>query len=73
MGPGMYTVSLGHQVTATLSDATAHWTNGSGWLNVSTWTSSVVAGTFEFTMHPVPGSTATGMRTITAGTFNLTF
>ena len=53
------------------------WANGvsggSGTVVVTAWTSTTAAGTFMFTLVPVPGSAATGNRTVAQGTFNVTY
>lgn len=46
---------------------------GSGSITLTTFTSTGASGTFAFTMVPVAGTGATANRTITEGTFNVTF
>ena len=46
---------------------------GSGSVTVTSVTASRIVGTFNFTLVPLSGSSATGNRTITNGTFDITF
>jgi hypothetical protein len=46
---------------------------GSGTITISSLTSTGASGTFSFSLVAVPGSGATGTKTITEGAFNVTF
>ena len=46
---------------------------GSGTITLTTLTNTTAAGTFSFTLAAVPGSGATGTKSITEGSFNVTF
>jgi hypothetical protein len=46
---------------------------GSGTITINTFSSTGAMGTFSFTMAAVPGTGATGTKSITDGTFNVTF
>ena len=45
---------------------------GSGSVTIATLTDTMATGTFSFTLIPVPGTTATGNRTV-SGSFSVTF
>lgn len=81
---GTYPVSnLALGINAWLNLGTATWqsagaTGGTGTLTFTTSTQSTAAGTFTFTLNPrtivpVPGNTATGIKAVTKGAFNITF
>src|SRR5687767_12134198 len=46
---------------------------GSGTITINTLTTTSASGTFSFTLAAVPGTGATGTKSITEGTFNVTF
>lgn len=46
---------------------------GSGTITVTSLTSTAASGTFSFSLVAVPGSAAAGTKSITEGTFNVTF
>ena len=46
---------------------------GSGTITINTLTTTTASGTFSFSLAAVAGSGATGTKTITEGTFNVTF
>ncbi len=46
---------------------------GSGTLTITSITSVGASGTFAFTLVPVPGSGASGTKSVTSGTFSVTF
>jgi hypothetical protein len=79
-GVGTYTIgqSIGMNANLTLvATGSPQWiaaaTMGSGTLNITTRTTNRVAGTFNFSMVPSPGGTATGTRNVTNGAFDVTF
>lgn len=76
-GPGTYVIGQSVGLNANLTAGGSVWvTNsgtGAGRLVVTTRTSSRIAGTFEFTMAAAPGSAATGSRSVTKGTFDVSF
>lgn len=51
----------------------ASTSGGSGTLTISTITATGATGTFQFTMPPTPGSGASGTRSVTNGSFTVTF
>jgi len=51
----------------------ANVTGGSGSVTVTSVSATRITGTFNFTAIPLPNSGATGNRTITNGTFDITF
>jgi hypothetical protein len=77
-GVRTYQVGVAVGLNANLSavaSPTQQWsavgTMGSGSITVTTRTATRVAGTFTFTMVPASGSTATGTRQVTNGTFDV--
>jgi len=75
-GPGTYAISTLSPTNATYTITGGGWvagvTGGSGSVVVTTRTATRVAGTFSFVMVPSSG-TASGNKTITQGSFDLTF
>ncbi len=76
--PGTYAVGPGNSGIAQLVQiitGTPTWTSslvgGSGTIVVTALTASRVAGTFSFSGAPSPGSSASGTRAVTNGTFDL--
>lgn len=51
----------------------ASTSGGSGTLTISTITATGATGTFQFTMQPTPGTGASGTRSVTNGSFTVTF
>lgn len=79
-GTGTWTIGgSGSSVgfNASLTSGTQQWVasviGGSGTLTITTRTANRVAGTFSFTMVPVPGTSTTGTRNVTNGQFDVTF
>lgn len=79
-GTGTWTIGGGGNsvgFNASLTSGTQQWVasviGGSGTLTITTRTANRVAGTFSFTMVPVPGTSTTGTRNITNGQFDVTF
>jgi len=60
-----------------VTPGTATWqaniTGGSGSVTIDTITATTATGRFSFVMIPVPGSGATGNKTVANGAFNVTF
>jgi hypothetical protein len=73
---GTQTITAVSPLNASLTQGSNGWhaslAQGSGTLVLTTLTNNSVAGTFTFTMLPVPGNPATGTKVVT-GSFNLTF
>lgn len=76
-GPGTYTISQIAPHNGIYVAGQAGWVasvvGGSGTITITTQTANRVAGTFSFTMIPSQGTTASGNKNITQGTFDLTF
>lgn len=77
-GPGTYAVGLTDPTSGILTQGGgATWeallSTGSGSIVISTLTSTGASGTFSFVMPALSGSSATGTKTVTNGTFNVTF
>jgi hypothetical protein len=77
-GPGTFSFgSAGTLAGAEVIVGNAEWAtvpgSTSGTLVLSTLTSTGASGTFSFTALPVPGTGATGTKTVANGTFNVTF
>ncbi len=81
-GPGTYSMSTGAaNATINLLPATnpsAWWANAaavgsSGTLTVTRLDTIGAVGTFSFTAVPTPGTGSTGNKTVTNGTFSVTF
>jgi hypothetical protein len=77
---GLRTYTIGTDVGANASlnhGAAGGWMAaagiGSGTITVTTRTTNRVAGTFALILDPVQNTAATGNKTITQGTFDLTF
>ena len=74
-GPGTYTIST-VGANANWTDSNGSWVAsavlGSGSVTFSTLSIARATGTFNFLLVPLPGTAATGNRTVT-GTFNLTY
>lgn len=75
-GPGTYAISNLSPTNGTYTIPGGGWvagvTGGSGSIVVTTRTANRVAGTFSFVMVPSSGS-ASGNKTISQGSFDLTF
>lgn len=73
---GTQTITALSPLTATLVQGLNGWNaslaQGSGTLVFTSVTNNSAVGTFSFELPPVPGSPATGTKTVT-GSFNLTF
>jgi hypothetical protein len=77
-GPRTITVGSGDFVGFSLSiieaDGTQSiWTGQSGVIRLTRLTPTRATGTFTFTAIPFPGTPATGTRTVSNGTFDVTF
>ena len=48
-------------------------TRGSGTLNITSINATGASGTFSFTLEAVPGTGSAGNRSVTNGSFNVTF
>jgi hypothetical protein len=71
--PSATTGHLGFVKAGDIRSWGAQLNTGSGTVQITALTNSSVAGTFNFVMEPFSGSGATGTKTVTNGTFNLTF
>ena len=79
--PGTTAISATSPTNALLTAGTgvpamswfASTSGGSGTLTISTITATGATGTFQFTMPPTPGTGASGTRSVTNGTFSVTF
>jgi hypothetical protein len=77
-GPGTYTLGALSAANALIliGNPAAGWQAGvgigSGTITITTLSSTNASGTFSFSLVAVPGSGATGTRTISEGTFNVT-
>jgi hypothetical protein len=73
---GTQTITALSPLNASLTQGSNGWTaslaQGSGTLVMTTVSNNAAAGTFTFSMPPVPGNPATGTKTVT-GSCNLTF
>jgi hypothetical protein len=76
-GIGSYVIGPGTNANGNFSVGSALWTagahQGGGTINVTARTESRVAGNFTLTLEPVPNTDATGTRTVTQGTFDVSF
>lgn len=78
-GTGVYTLgpTSAANVQIYIGNPAAGWQAGvgigSGTITVNSLTSTGASGTFSFSLVAVPGSGATGTKTITEGVFNVTF
>ena len=78
-GPRSITVGSGDFVGFSLSIIEAEnpqpsiWTGQSGEIRLTRLTSTRASGTFTFTAIPFQGTPATGSRTVSTGTFDVTF
>jgi hypothetical protein len=78
---GTFPVAITSGVNASLTVASGSsaqsWnavqTSGSGSVTLTTITATHAVGTFQFTVVPVPGTGATGSRSITQGSFDVTY
>lgn len=65
------------QVTITGSGSTSTWTTtlspGEGSITFTTLSADRAAGTFQFTGQASSGTSATGQKTVTSGTFDIEF
>ena len=74
--PGTYDALSGSAIGTIARANGSAWTSGPGGTASVTLTRIELGGatgTFSFTAPPVPGTTSTGVRTVTAGAFNVTF
>ena len=74
--PGTYDAVLGGAIGTIARANGSAWTSGPGGTASITLTRIELAGatgTFSFTAPPVPGTTTTGVRVVTNGTFNVSF
>jgi hypothetical protein len=76
-GPGTYPIGVPPSTIATHTASGQVWSassvKGSGSIVVTTSTAGRVAGTFSFVLQADGASGATGTRTITEGSFDLTY
>jgi hypothetical protein len=76
-GPGTYPIGSPAATVGTHTFAGNTWSaslaQGSGSIVVTTSAANRVAGTFSFVLQPDTASGATGTRTVTDGSFDLTF
>jgi hypothetical protein len=78
-GPRIISVGSGDFVGFSLSISEAEdaqpslWTGQSGEIRLTRLTPTRASGTFTFTAVPFPGTPATGTRTVSNGTFDVTF
>jgi hypothetical protein len=78
-GPSTHQIGglSGANAVINMSGTTATWQalagQGSGTIVVTSLTATGAAGTFSFVAPPTPNSGATGTKTVTDGTFNVTF
>jgi hypothetical protein len=76
-GPGTYPIGNPASTIATHTASGQTWSasvaKGSGSIVVTTSTAGRVAGTFSFVLQADAGSGATGSRTVTEGSFDLTY
>jgi hypothetical protein len=76
-GTGTYAIGATSATVGTHTFSGNTWSassaQGSGSIVVTTTTANRVAGTFSFVLEADAGSGATGTRTITEGSFDLTF
>jgi hypothetical protein len=81
-GPGTFQLNPGFvgdfgQVTITEGSDVSTWTTvlspGTGSITFSTLTATSAQGTFQFTGQAAPGTSATGQKSVTSGTFSVTF
>jgi hypothetical protein len=72
-GPGNLTVAQLVQVTTGTPTWTSSLVGGTGSITVTTLTASRAAGTFSFTGAASPGTSATGTRAVTNGSFDVRF
>lgn len=73
--PGTYDIGAGGVGAATYSNASSTWlsatTGGTGTITFTTLTTTHATGTFSFVASPVVGTTATGPKFVTAGSFDV--
>jgi hypothetical protein len=76
-GTGTYPIGAGNATIGTHTYMGHTWSassaQGSGSITVTSVTASHVTGTFSFVLQPDAASGATGTRTVTAGSFDLTY
>ena len=76
-GPGTYAVGATSPANFSVTIASAGWqaaiTLGSGSLTVTSISAGGAKGTFQFTAAPVPRTTASGTKVVTAGAFDVRF
>jgi len=76
-GPGTYTVGVTSPANFSVTIGSAAWqaaiTLGSGSVTVTSISAAGAKGTFQFTAAPLPNTTATGTKAVTAGTFDVKF
>lgn len=73
VGPGNFGVAQLIQVTNGTPTWTSSLVGGAGSVTVTTLTATRVAGTFTFTAAASPGTSATGTRAVTNGSFDVKF
>jgi hypothetical protein len=76
--PGTYQATLpSPAASASWTVGSATWqaslVGGSGSVTITSLTSTGASGTFSFSLVPIPGTSASGNKTVTDGTFNVTF
>jgi hypothetical protein len=74
--PGTYDAVSGGAIGTIARANGSAWTSGPGGTASVTLTRIELAGatgTFSFTAPPVPGTTSTGVRSVTNGAFNVSF
>ncbi|MBK6494210.1 MAG: hypothetical protein IPO52_12535 [Gemmatimonadetes bacterium] len=73
VGPGNLGVAQLVQVTTGTPAWTSSLVGGAGSITVTTLTATRAAGTFTFTAAASPGTSATGTRSVTNGSFDVQF
>lgn len=73
--PGTYDIGAGGVGAATYSNASSTWLSsnagGTGTITFTTLTTTHATGTFSFVAAPVVGTTATGPKVVTSGSFDV--
>ena len=72
-GPGTLGIAQLVQVTTGTPAWTTSLVGGTGSITVTTLTATRAAGSFSFTGAASPGTSATGTRAVTSGSFDVTF
>lgn len=76
-GTGTYTIEPGEVANANFSTGGAVWVanahQGGGTVVVTARSPGRIAGTFSFTLDPVPNTAAAGTRSVTQGVFDVRY